>query len=640
MKLRLLTLVFAAACIGTPPEPQGPIAPAQRRVPPPLPDSTGWGGHVLALELDRDGALWAGTFGHGIYVQREPERGQRDSAGWEHITPRANDSAALSWGFVNSFAFPRDGSAWYGTIGNGFGRSTDGGRTWQNWTVDQLGPQWQYVAHNGMRSLGDTVYIATADGLRISGDGGRTWRCVVAQDVQDGGASPVNDGCGQRLEALPSDYLLSMDVGPDRAIWLGHLQGVSVSQDGGRTWRHLSETEGIPKTRVRAIAATPDSMVWIATEEQILVDSLAEMKFVPATINLPGWNRLPGKPRAIVPTPGVAEPSIVLSFGLAAGNGLGNFRIYFVAAGDEYRPAADMWSMTWTGPPLWPVGAGATGLARVLAGHGPAIDYAYVRNADPPVPRRHLLFERPIADAGGNPYIDATYRYGSTMGGNFQEHMGVEFNNPAGTPVRAIGDGTVVFAGAAEAGSQTVAIRHDEQVGERTLFSVYYHNRALEVQNGQRVRTGDVIARVGNTGRATNEHLHLEVHAAPAAETGAIVNPGERFPPHTVNPEMFLRPLTGTGTVAGRVLSGSGDPIEGARVYGIVLPYPAETPFSFAETYGARSNPDPVWNENFAVNDVPPGTYLLGVDIDGQRVWRRIRVEPGLMTWVEFRPST
>ena len=44
----------------------------------------------------------------------------------------------------------------------------------------------------------------------------------------------------------------------------------------------------------------------------------------------------------------------------------------------------------------------------------------------------------------------------STMGGNFQPHQGVEFNNPDGTPVHAIGDGVVVHAGPAEQGGLRV----------------------------------------------------------------------------------------------------------------------------------------------------------------------------------------
>ena len=60
----------------------------------------------------------------------------------------------------------------------------------------------------------------------------------------------------------------------------------------------------------------------------------------------------------------------------------------------------------------------------------------------------------PPADrADGQPFIDQTYRYGSTMGGFFQQHQGVEFNNPDGTPVMAALGGRVVYAGPAEAGA-------------------------------------------------------------------------------------------------------------------------------------------------------------------------------------------
>src|SRR2546425_7573629 len=93
----------------------------------------------------------------------------------------------------------------------------------------------------------------------------------------------------------------------------------------------------------------------------------------------------------------------------------------------------------------------------------------------------------------------------STRGGNFQQPQGVEFNNPDGTPVHAIGDCVVVFAGPAEQGANTVAIRHDGKLKGLFIFSTYYHNERLLVSAGQSVKTGDVIALVGNTGRATND---------------------------------------------------------------------------------------------------------------------------------------
>jgi hypothetical protein len=258
--------------------------------------------------------------------------------------------------------------------------------------------------------------------------------------------------------------------------------------------------------------------------------------------------------------------------------------------------------------------------------------------AEPATPR-HTWFARPVTD---QPYIDQTYRYGSTMGGNFQQHQGVEFNGGEGTPVHAIGDGEVVFAGAGEAGANTVAIRHDRRLTVNDtsycIFSAYYHHSALTVARGQRVKAGDLIGRIGNTGRATNDHLHLEVHAMPVDSAQLVVDPAVRYPPYSTNPELWIAPLPGTGLVAGRVWSGAGEPVRQARVYGLVKPEPAETPFAFAETYGARARGTPAYREHFAVGDVPPGEYVLWVEIEGRKVARTVRVDAGRLSWVEFRP--
>jgi murein DD-endopeptidase MepM/ murein hydrolase activator NlpD len=251
---------------------------------------------------------------------------------------------------------------------------------------------------------------------------------------------------------------------------------------------------------------------------------------------------------------------------------------------------------------------------------------------------RHTWFGRPIA-LTDQPYIDQTYRFGSTMGGNFQPHQGVEFNNADGTPVHAIGDGVVVHSGPAERGALTVAIKHDRRLRRGYyLYSVYYHNSKLLVQVGQRVKGGDVIALVGNTGRATNDHLHLEVHASPFDSARLIVDSAVRYPPYNTNPELWIEPLPGTGIIAGRVRDAAGKAVEQARIYGLVKPEPNETPFSFIETYGPRNHRDPIYMEDFAVSDVPAGEYVLGVQIGSQRVFRRVQVAAGKLTWVEFTP--
>jgi hypothetical protein len=69
-----------------------------------------------------------------------------------------------------------------------------------------------------------------------------------------------------------------------------------------------------------------------------------------------------------------------------------------------------------------------------------------------------------------------------------------------------------------------------------------------------------------------------------------------------------------------------------------VKPDPVETPFSYIETYGDRAHPHPLYGEHFAIGDVPPGTYVLGTEIGGKRVYRSVLVEPGKVSWVVFRP--
>ncbi len=103
-----------------------------------------------------------------------------------------------------------------------------------------------------------------------------------------------------------------------------------------------------------------------------------------------------------------------------------------------------------------------------------------------PSDRSHFRFQRPVLP-GDNPHLDQTYTYGSTMGGNFQQHQGVEFNVPEGTVIHAIGDGDVALAGEAEAGALTVVIRHDEPIEGQTVWSTYFHNSELLVETGQRI---------------------------------------------------------------------------------------------------------------------------------------------------------
>ena len=527
---------------------------------PPLPDSSGWGVHVLALARGPDSSIWVGTYGQGIFVLRPR------ATSWEHIVSSSDTAKhAISWDFVHAFGFGTQGEVWYGTVGNGWGVSIDGGRTWKNWELRQLGPEWQYVAPNGIVTRGDTVYIATADGVKVTWNDGKTWRVIT--DLA--GAATATDSV---MGVIQNQYVLAIALGTtaDDNLWISDLRGIAHSPDGGRTWhegfaRVPCEGKGCVN-RARGLLVDSEKRFWVGTEQ-------------------------------------------------------GLFRFGREFAGWKREDTASTIGLV---PFAFPVDTSSP--------------HSLATNRDTRIGSlHHTWFRRPI-DLTDQPYIDQTYRFGSTMGGNFQPHQGVEFNNPDGAQVHAIGDGVVIYSGLAEAGSNTIAIRHNRKLDGQYLFSVYYHNSRLLVTVGQKVKAGDFIALVGNTGRATNDHLHLEVHVAPTTDSSKIVAADVRYPPFNRNPELWIEPLPGTGVVAGQVWDGKGQPVPQAHIYGLVKTEPQETPFSFIETYGPKNHNDPVYQEHFAIGDVPPGTYTLGVDIDGQKVYRRIEVKAGKLTWVEFKP--
>jgi murein DD-endopeptidase MepM/ murein hydrolase activator NlpD len=83
-------------------------------------------------------------------------------------------------------------------------------------------------------------------------------------------------------------------------------------------------------------------------------------------------------------------------------------------------------------------------------------------------------------------------------------HAAVDIRLPRGTPVRAIADGRVAFAGEQFFGGRSVVIDHGGGV-----FSVNYHLEEFSVQEGQEISRGDRIGSVGATGRSTGPHLHF-----------------------------------------------------------------------------------------------------------------------------------
>lgn len=102
-----------------------------------------------------------------------------------------------------------------------------------------------------------------------------------------------------------------------------------------------------------------------------------------------------------------------------------------------------------------------------------------------------------------------TSRFGwrkNPFGKGYEFHAGVDIEAPYGTPVVATADGQVIFAGMLSDYGKTVILKHPS--GYQTLYA---HLSSIEVIKGQKVKAGQVIGRVGSTGRSTGPHLHYEI---------------------------------------------------------------------------------------------------------------------------------
>lgn len=86
-------------------------------------------------------------------------------------------------------------------------------------------------------------------------------------------------------------------------------------------------------------------------------------------------------------------------------------------------------------------------------------------------------------------------------------HYGIDYAAPKGTAVHAAAGGRVIFAGSKSGYGKVVEIMHDS--GLKTLYG---HLNSYSVKKGQRVKSGQKIAKVGNSGLSTGPHLHFGLY--------------------------------------------------------------------------------------------------------------------------------
>jgi murein DD-endopeptidase MepM/ murein hydrolase activator NlpD len=92
------------------------------------------------------------------------------------------------------------------------------------------------------------------------------------------------------------------------------------------------------------------------------------------------------------------------------------------------------------------------------------------------------------------------------FGRGYEFHSGIDIEAPMGRKVFATAEGVVEFAGWYADYGKAVIIRHPSG-----YITLYGHLSQIDVKEGQKVKAGEVVGRVGSTGRSTGPHLHYEV---------------------------------------------------------------------------------------------------------------------------------
>ena len=247
-------------------------------------------------------------------------------------------------------------------------------------------------------------------------------------------------------------------------------------------------------------------------------------------------------------------------------------------------------------------------------------------------PWDHYWFRRPVPE-GASLWTDKAYPYGSTRGGALRLHHGVEFNVPRGTQVLAASSGRVIMAGKdldtvvgpeSEFYGNVVIIQHDFTLNNQPVYSLYGHLSEILVETDQELKSGDVIALSGASGVADGPHLHFETRV------------GVNTYHSTRNPLLWLHPFPDRGVVAGLITWPDGE--VAAEVPITLRRLDANSPYTSTTTYAEGSiNSDENWGENFALDDVEAGYYLLIVGSAENNTQLEIWVYPNQTNFLQLQ---
>ncbi len=276
----------------------------------------------------------------------------------------------------------------------------------------------------------------------------------------------------------------------------------------------------------------------------------------------------------------------------------------------------------------------ATGAEVAAAATATLTPLPLVAQSLPEAFRAHFLMTRPIPpDPAYTNFASRNYPYGSTGGGAYQVHHGLDLDNATGTPVRAVAEGRVYYAGTdleTKFGPQLnfygklVLIEHDITVGDGSrVYSLYGHLSKVKVHTGDHVALYDTLGEVGATGVAYGSHLHFEVR---------VGSPRDYFA--TRNPDLWIQNFNGFGVLAGRLVDGQGQPRSDVRIEINASSAGVQRVFT---SYADPNLPgDDVLNENFAIGDLPADDYEIMVVYDGGSYRDTVTVYADRVAWLDI----
>jgi len=387
-------------------------------------------------------------------------------------------------------------------------------------------------------------------------------------------------------------------------------------------WRNAAPAPSVLTTLPTAIVSTQSDVAW----QEILRDGFGDNSTPLPTVAIPTQ-----QPSAIPNLVTNTTPTIVSASDLSSNNAVSSVAL-----------------VTPTSPPPTPTPFQDDGIEvtvesvtrEPLEWNPPPLVPPISRD---PLGRDHYWLRRPVESNARNAMI-WWYPYGSD--GNdpanpLRIHHGVDMPNDVGELVRAAGNGTVIWAADGRqaetdifqnspAYGNVIVIEHDFGYRGQPIYTLYAHLSAALIQQGDTVEAGQVIGLIGNTGRSSGPHLHFEVRV------------GENRYASTYNPALWLVSYVGHGVIAGSITNANGDYIQDAditiRNWATGFQEATTTSYIFLDT-GFDVNPDPLWQENFVVPDVPVGRYDVIITLNGQRIVRQVEVFEGLTSFVEMKPQ-